>query len=169
MSEPPSRRRTLLDGRYRWGTATQQTGRYGAESIHLLIYHPDTTNVMRRVNRSTRLWPLAGTVLTLLAGLIVPALVDVAQPVAFITTGIFALAVWAVLTWISLPVRSRAVSFLATTSALTPQEAHQERYEHAAAVYLRLDYADRLYDRGATQWEEYRSEWARAYETLRAY
>lgn len=94
MSDSTPLWRTLLDGRYRWGTATRQTGRYGAESIHLRIYPPGSSTIMRRFARITRLWPFAGAGLTLLAGLLVPALVDVTTSFAFITTMSFVIVIW---------------------------------------------------------------------------
>lgn len=169
MSDPEPRRRTLLDGHCRWGSVTRQAGRYGAESIHLLIYPPDSSTLLRRLARSTRFWPLAGAALIVLIGLGVPALVDVPTAAAFITAVVFVLVVWGVLAWISAPVRSRAVSFLATSSTLFPQEAGQERYEHAMAISGRLEHTEELYDRGVIGWDEYRAEWARAYEALRTY
>lgn len=169
MSDPEPRRRTLLDGRHRWGTVTRQAGRYGAESIHVRIYPPDSSVLLRRLARGTRLWPLAGAGLTVLIGLSVPALVDVPTAAAFITTLIFVLVVWAVLAWISRPVRSWTISFLATSSTLFPQHSGKQRYEHAVAVSLRLEQNEKLYDHGTIGWDEYRAEWARAYETLRTY
>lgn len=167
MSDAAPLRRTLLDGRYRWGTAMRETGRYGAESIHLRIYPPGSSTIMRRFARLTRLWPFAGAGLTLLAGLLVPALVDVTTSFAFITTMSFVIVVWGVLAWISAPVRKHTVSFLATMSTLSPQEDSRARYEYAVAAYLHLEQAEGRYDRGAIQWDEYRMEWMRAYEALR--
>lgn len=169
MSDPAPLWRTLLDGRYRWGTAMRETGRYGAESIHLRIYPPGSSTIMRRFARITRLWPFVGAGLTLLAVLLVPPLVDVTTAFAFITTLSFIIVIWAVLAGISTPVRKHTVSFLATMSTLTPQEDSRRRYEYAIAVYLRLEQAESLYDRGAIQWDEYRAEWARAHDMLQAY
>lgn len=47
----------LLDGRYRWGLVSRRTGRYGAESIRLVIYPPNTSIVERRCARLARFWP----------------------------------------------------------------------------------------------------------------
>lgn len=163
MNRSARLRQKFLDGRYRWGVATRSTGRYGSESISLLIHPPEASTVDRRSLRLARLWPGVGTGLFLLVGFAGSAVAPISTLPAFGAAAVFVLGVGAALSRITTPIRARMVSVFATVSVLSPRDADQRRFEHASTLAQLLDEAEQALDAGEIAWDTYLATWTSVY------
>lgn len=160
-------RRSLLDGRYRWGIATRRSGRYGSESIHLRIYQPETSTADRRLARVARLWPPVAAVLVFIVGLVVPAVAGVPAVLAFGAAAILAIAIGATLSTTTAAVRAPMAEAFARKSLLSPQESDRQLFDDAEDLLMLLDEAERAFDLGEIAWSTYHQIWAGAYRRTR--
>lgn len=160
-------RQRLLDGRYRWGTATRQTGRYGSESVRLRIHPPEATTADRRLARLARLWPGIGSGVVLLLGLAVPAATPVPARLAFAVAAILVICIGVILGRTTEPVRAGTTEVFATVSLLSPREVDQRRFEYAETLLTLLDEAERALNEGEIPWDVYQATWISVYREAR--
>lgn len=153
----------LLDGRYRCGYVSRRTGRYGTESIRVVIYPPDTTQTERRYARLARLWPGISVGLLISKAPAVAALTDTPVLVTAALVVLVLILLGDALTRVSAPVVDRSVQLFASVSLLSPRETDRHRYDYAAHTAENLHATEQYLDRGHIPWNRYHLLWEETY------
>jgi hypothetical protein len=168
MTTPSRIRQKLLDGRYRWGHLMRRTGRYGAKTIRVVIYPPQSTEAERRCARLARFWPWIGGGCLVVAvgfldsGLEVPILALVAAVALLV--GFVGIA----LGRIAAPVHRNSVVYVATVPGLSEDAAAEARFRRASRAAEALHEAEEHLDAGLITWDWYRALWDERHRDLRA-
>lgn len=160
-------RQRILEGRYRWGSATRSTGRYGAEFIRLRILPPDSSVVERRMARLTRFWPGIGIALIIVKLGIAHISPVIPYVVAFILGLGFVVCIGLVLGRASAPMRERSVELLGRVSFLSPKPTDEEHYDRVARFATELHDVEHDLNQGNIAWNQYHQAWSDVYTQAR--
>lgn len=157
----------MLDGRYRWGSASRSTGRYGAESISLRVLPPDSSVFERRIARLAKFWPGIGIALIALKLGVAHVSPGISYVVALILGVGFVVSIGVVLGRASAPLREHTVEFLGRVSFLSPKPSDEERYNQVARFATDLHDVEHDLNQGDIAWNQYHQAWRAVYMQAR--
>lgn len=160
-------RQRILEGRYRWGSASRSTGRYGAESIRLRVLPPNSSVIERRVARLTRFWPGIGIALIAVKLGIAHISPVIPYVVAFILGVSFVVCIGLVLGRASAPIRERTIELFSRVSFLSPKPTDEEHYNQVARFATELHDVEHDLNRGDIAWNQYHQVWSDVYTQAR--
>ncbi len=158
--------RWIFEGRYRWGYVSTSTGRYGSESIHLSLYPPESSRVLRRCAHLTRTWPrftVVGTAVTAPSAVIIA---DISLIVAGAGPLILLMFVWVALTRISAPVTGHTAFISARRSGIGSDIEDDFRYSFVRGLFIELHMVEQQLESGEISWDEYQQVWSTTFAEL---
>lgn len=160
-------RQQMLDGRYRWGSASRSTGRYGAESIRLRVLPPDSSVVERRIARLARFWPGIGIALIAVKLGVAHVSPAISYIGAFILGVGLVVSIGLVLGRTSAPLRERTVELFGRVSFLAPKQHDEEQYNQVARLVTELHDVEHDLNQGDIAWNQYHQVWNDVYVQAR--
>jgi len=156
-------RQKLVDGRYRWGHVSHRTGRYGAESVRLVVYPPDVSTLERRCARVARLWPAVSIGAIVVLAFPIVSLVEVSALVVIGMLAALSVLSGAAIGRVARPVIERTVEAFVVVSFLSPRESDRKRYARVMEIAEDLHFAEQCLDDRRISWSRYKSLWAENY------
>jgi len=158
--------RRWLGERYRWGSASHTSNRFGTQSIHLQVFPPGIPPDSRRYTRLALRWPLLGTMHAVLAAVLISVLTPMPLGLTILVVALAAGYAGALLAIGTAPIRHRTARLTAKLPALHPEESEVVRFQDAAQLLEGLELAEDEFDAGKISWDEYRRVWQAGHERV---
>ncbi len=160
-------RRTLLEGRYRWGYVVAGSTRYGARTIRIVIYPPASSRIERRCAHLARRW-LWVSVVTLVALVeVVAASAGISHFIVATTLCVVLLIGLVLLLRASSSLRRRSLTITARHNAADDDDVDgAAQYARLETIAEELGELDQRYDRNELSWRRYCDRWAQTYFDL---
>ena len=157
--------RLLLLGPARWGSVSVRRDRCGVASYRLIVYPPGSTDAERRRIRIWRGWPVWGTTLWVVAGILLESVVG--TTLAFVGASVVALSAGLAAYRAAKPCAARVRTIGVVLPAGSPNMGRRAARDQLLRLSESLAFADELRAAGRLSPLEYEVVWSSAYHQMR--
>lgn len=157
--------RRLLLGPAQWGSVSVRRDRFGLASYRLVVYPPGSTDAERGRIRIWRGWPVWGTTLWVVAGILLESVVGTTP--AFVGASVVALSAGLAAYRAAKPCAARVRTIGVVLPAGSPNMGRRAARDQLLRLSESLAFAEELRATGRLSPLDYEVVWASAYHRMR--